>query len=151
MAALPIRHEEFTFIDFGSGKGKVLLLASELPFKAIVGIEFSKDLYEVAQQNVARHKTLTQASSPIDCLLLDATLYDIPLGPKVCYFFNPYHEPVMTKVVRRLEASLIASPSPTFILYYRPALQHIFRDSKYFRELRVKQEYAIYQSTLGAV
>ena len=45
MAALPIRHEEFTFIDFGSGKGKVLLLAWSLPFKAIVGIEFSKDLH----------------------------------------------------------------------------------------------------------
>jgi len=151
MAALSIRHEEFTFIDFGSGKGKVLLLASELPFKAIVGIEFSKDLHEVAQQNVARYKSLTQASSPIDCRLLDATLYDIPLGPKVCFFFNPFHEPVMTQVVRRLEASLVAAPSPTFVLYYRPFLQHIFRDSKCFRELRVKQEYAIYQSTLGAV
>jgi hypothetical protein len=83
--------------------------------------------------------------------LLDATLYDVPLGPKVCYFFNPFHEPIMAQVVRRLEASLIAAPSPTFILYYRPALQHIFRDSKSFREFRVKQEYAIYQSTLGEV
>lgn len=150
MAALPIRHEEFTFIDFGSGKGRVLLLASEFPFKAIVGIEFSRDLHEVAQRNVARYKSLTQACTRIDCLLLDATLYDVPLGPKVCFFFNPFHEPVMVQVVRRLEASLIAAPSPMFILYYRPALQHIFRDSKYFRELRTDQEYAIYQSTLGA-
>jgi SAM-dependent methyltransferase len=151
MAALPIRHEEFTFIDFGSGKGKVLLLASELPFKAIVGIEFSKDLHQVAQQNLARYKSPTQACTRIDCLLLDATLYEVPLGPKVCFFFNPFHEPVMAQVVRRLDASLIAAPSPTFILYYRPALQHIFRDSKCFRELRVKQEYAIYQSTPGAI
>ena len=69
----------------------------------------------VAQRNVARYKSPTQACTRIDCLWLDATLYEVPLGPKVCFFFNPFHEPVMTQVVRRLEASLIAGPSPTFI------------------------------------
>src|SRR5512146_202609 len=32
MAALAIRHEEFTFIDLGSGKGKTLLMAAGWPF-----------------------------------------------------------------------------------------------------------------------
>ena len=31
----------FTFVDIGSGKGKVLLSAVVLPFKRIVGVEFS--------------------------------------------------------------------------------------------------------------
>ena len=32
IASLDIAFEEFTFIDFGSGKGRALLLASEFPF-----------------------------------------------------------------------------------------------------------------------
>jgi hypothetical protein len=31
LASLPIRHQDYTFIDLGCGKGRVLLLASELP------------------------------------------------------------------------------------------------------------------------
>jgi hypothetical protein len=31
-ASLPIRHEDFTFIDIGAGKGRVLLFASRFPF-----------------------------------------------------------------------------------------------------------------------
>ena len=51
---LPILyHHEFTFVDFGSGKGAVLLYASEYPFKEVVGLEFSPELNEVAERNLA--------------------------------------------------------------------------------------------------
>jgi hypothetical protein len=40
---LNINPKDFTFIDFGSGKGRVLLIAAGLPFRAVVGIEFSRD------------------------------------------------------------------------------------------------------------
>src|SRR5580704_1011434 len=36
-----INYSEFTFIDFGSGKARVLLLASDYPFRKIIGVEFS--------------------------------------------------------------------------------------------------------------
>jgi hypothetical protein len=36
-----LRAEGFTFVDIGSGKGKVLLSTVVLPFKRIVGVEFS--------------------------------------------------------------------------------------------------------------
>ena len=36
-----LRAAGFTFVDIGSGKGKVLLSAVVLPFKRIVGVEFS--------------------------------------------------------------------------------------------------------------
>ncbi|MFZ0635589.1 MAG: class I SAM-dependent methyltransferase, partial [Candidatus Acidiferrales bacterium] len=49
LASLPISFEEFEFVDFGSGKGRVLLMASEVPFKKIVGIEFSPELHAIAR------------------------------------------------------------------------------------------------------
>jgi hypothetical protein len=41
-----IAFEDYTFVDFGSGKGRALLLASEYPFKRILGLEFSPELTE---------------------------------------------------------------------------------------------------------
>jgi hypothetical protein len=45
MAGLEIAFENFTFIDFGSGKGRALLLASEFPFRGIIGLEFAPELH----------------------------------------------------------------------------------------------------------
>ena len=148
-AALPIRHEEFTFIDFGSGKGKVLLLASELPFKAIIGLEFSPQLHQAAQQNVASYRSQTQACKHIECVLVDAALYDVPLVPVVCYFYNPFRGPIIEQVLSRLENSLQLAPRQIFVVYYHPLFQHLFSASKCFGEIRVKDDYRIYKSRAG--
>jgi hypothetical protein len=37
LRSLEIRHQDYTFVDFGCGKGRVLLVASEFPFRRIVG------------------------------------------------------------------------------------------------------------------
>ena len=40
---------EYTFIDLGSGKGRPVLLAAELPFKACIGVELNSGLSEVSR------------------------------------------------------------------------------------------------------
>jgi hypothetical protein len=55
MAALPIDVSNFTFVDFGSGKGAVLLYALAFPFKEIIGVEFSSYLHKCAESNIARY------------------------------------------------------------------------------------------------
>ena len=42
VSRLSISHGEFAFIDLGSGKGRALLMASELPFRQIIGVEFAR-------------------------------------------------------------------------------------------------------------
>src|SRR5579883_1856526 len=46
--------EGFTFIDLGCGKGRALIVATEFPFRAICGIEYSDELAAVARRNAAR-------------------------------------------------------------------------------------------------
>jgi len=46
VSSLNLRFEDFTFIDFGSAKGRALLLASEFPFKKIIGVDFSPKLQD---------------------------------------------------------------------------------------------------------
>ena len=54
MARLDVDHSEFTFVDYGLGKGRVLMLATEYPFKRIVGVEFSESLDRTARQNLTK-------------------------------------------------------------------------------------------------
>ena len=64
LRGLSIRHEDYVFVDLGSGKGRVLLLAAELPFKEIIGVEFSPELHAIALANIERVPAAIAASAP---------------------------------------------------------------------------------------
>jgi SAM-dependent methyltransferase len=113
MSKLDVDHEEFVFVDYGSGKGRVLMLAAELPFKQIVGVEFSPPLHEIARQNVA---TLGRHAARVETLVMDAAEYEPPLEPLVLYFFNPFDAPVMRRVLARVRASLERRPRPVYVV-----------------------------------
>jgi SAM-dependent methyltransferase len=43
---------DYSFLDFGAGKGRAMLVASELPFREVIGIELNPELAAVAQRNL---------------------------------------------------------------------------------------------------
>ena len=47
------------FVDYGAGKGRAMILASECGFSKIKGLEFSLSLYELAQQNIQKYNKKT--------------------------------------------------------------------------------------------
>ena len=59
MSGLGIVFQDLTFIDVGSGKGRVLLMAADYPFRRILGIELLADLHQVAQANIQAYKGVT--------------------------------------------------------------------------------------------
>ena len=70
IARLEIEAAEFSFIDFGSGKGRVLMMAAEYPFKQVIGVELSPELNEIAKQNIARLPSARkQAGDIVDFML----------------------------------------------------------------------------------
>ncbi len=56
LAALPIDFSPFTFIDLGAGKGRTLLMASDYPFKKIIGVELLPALHHAAEENVRHYR-----------------------------------------------------------------------------------------------
>jgi Methyltransferase domain len=100
-------------VDFGSGKGRVLLLAAGYRFKRTVGVEFSRELDQIARRKVA---TLREESKRIQTVCTDATRYDVPPEPLVLYFYNPFASNVMTEVLARERRSLEAAPRPAWIV-----------------------------------
>lgn len=117
MKPLRIRFEDFTFVDFGSGKGRALLLAAEYPFRRIIGVEFAVELHEAAQRNIARYHSPTQRCRAMEVYCQDAAEFAVPPEPTVFYFYNPFDAAVMAKVLANIRASLESHPRPVFILY----------------------------------
>jgi SAM-dependent methyltransferase len=119
--SLPIgNYSDYTFIDIGSGKGRMLLLASEFPFRKIVGVEMREDLHAQALKNVRRFRQPKAKCSQIECVLGDATRYDFPAGKLVVYLFNPFTAAVMSQVLRRLDESAEQDPREIILVYVYP-------------------------------
>ena len=100
--------EKSTFIDLGCGKGRPMLVASEFPFRDIVGVELSPPLAGVARRNADVIARNHPRRTPIRVEIGDATVYPLPAGDVVLFIYNSFDQELMRKVVRNVEASLEA-------------------------------------------
>jgi len=126
---LSIDHTRFSFIDFGSGKGRALLIASQFPFKSVIGIEFSRELCEVAKDNIAKIPPSKCAASRVECVHTDAMKYRLPGNPLVCYFYHPFDQEIMEVVVGRLVESLREIPRELYVIYLDAQHRAVFDNS----------------------
>jgi hypothetical protein len=121
----PIDH--YTFIDYGAGKGRAMLVASQLPFHQVIGIELNPTLADIAQSNLdhwlAAHAADATAPplAPIRLYEQDALTFDPPRTPTLAFLFHPFEAPVLKLLLRRIEARLAktpGTPTPAFDLLY---------------------------------
>jgi len=133
---LSVRHEDYIFVDFGSGKGRVLLLASCYPFKKVIGVEFSPELHATALKNVARYRSRKQRCTQIEAVCMDVVDYTIPPEPAIYYFFNPFDDVIMRTVLTNIKESLESQPRDAFFIYYNPVQARLF-DELGFQKSRI--------------
>jgi hypothetical protein len=139
---LEIAFEDFTFIDFGSGKGRALLLASDYPFRRILGLEFSPELHQIAQQNIGRYRASAQRCRDIQSLNVDFADYALPPEASVLFFFHPCRIRVLSLVMDGIQRSLLASPRPLFIAYIAPTSEqeHLFASTGFLEKIHENGE-----------
>jgi SAM-dependent methyltransferase len=140
----------YTFIDIGSGKGRMLLLAAELPFRRVIGIEFASDLHALAQQNVKTYRNPNQACFQIEPLHIDATQYEFPLEPLLVYLFYPFGQAVMEPVIQNINRSLAEHPRDVILVYHNPVLSGVVESASqlraYAHHTYFASPYAIFRS-----
>ena len=102
---------ELGFIDMGSGEGRVLIYASDYQFKKIVGVEFSKQLYEASINNLAKLN-----NTNISVFYDDATLFKINDKLNIFFFFSPFYGSVM----KNIEQSYLNNQREIIIIYVNP-------------------------------
>jgi SAM-dependent methyltransferase len=124
---------DYTFIDLGSGKGRVLLLAAQLGFQNVVGIEFSPKLCAIARANVEFFtRQLTKITSQFEVIEADAALFQIPAEHSVFYAFNPFDAVVMEQFMANLRESLARHPRKVWFLYNTPLHAQVIENSRLF-------------------
>jgi len=147
IASLPIDQREFTFVDLGSGKGRTLLMASEYPFRRIVGVELLPALHQIALENLACYKSASQKCFTLEAVCGDATDFPFPAEPLVLYLFNPLPESGLRRVMASLELSLRAQPRAVYVLYHNPLLEHVLSESAMLTKIGGTHQYSIYAFT----
>jgi SAM-dependent methyltransferase len=146
MAYLEIDFQEFTFVDIGSGKGRVLLMAADYPFRRILGIELLPALHRVAQENLSCYKSDSQRCFALETICGDAREFVFPPEPILLYLFNPLPEPALTEVMTNLDHSLRQFPRVAYVLYHNPLLEHVLARNPAFSKLGGTQMYSVFRA-----
>lgn len=145
IAELDIPYANYVFIDIGSGKGRALLLASEFPFKRIIGVEFAPQLHEVAQRNISVFKNPAQKCKQLASVCTDAALYAFPVEPSVLYFYHPFEEDVMVRVLSNIRQSFEVHPRDMFVVYQNPLYSGLLKKHEFLTLLKTGPDYEIYK------
>ena len=146
MASLPIEFDQFTFIDIGSGKGRTLLMASEYPFRKIVGVELIAELHQAAEENIRSYRSPTQRCAEIESVLGNARDFELPVEPLVLFLFNPLPERALSGFLQRLESSLGKTPRPVWMVYHNPLLEPVLGTSGFLQKAGGTPQYSVYRT-----
>ena len=127
MNQLSLPWNKFNFIDFGSGKGRCLLMAGMLGFKEVFGIEFAKDLCECAKNNrESFQKSFPQIHlPPIKIINEDALNFFPKTKNNVFFFYNPFDGVILEEVLQN--CSRYSPPgSRDYYIYINPLRDYLF-------------------------
>ena len=109
--------EETTFVDVGAGMGRAMLLAAEMPFRAVMGIELNGALVRIARRNLALWRKAERARAPMTLVCGDAAEFPFPDRACVAFLFNPFGAAVMRRFLRAADKAFAGRPGVFDILY----------------------------------
>ncbi len=119
--ASPLEPARTTFVDIGAGMGRVVFLAARRPFRAVVGVEISPALVEVARDNLATLVDTRFVARDVCFVDDDAATYVFPAGDLCVYLYNPFGAPILTTMIERL---CRGDDAREIVVLYHTALQH---------------------------
>lgn len=97
--------KEYSFVDLGCGKGRALIVAAQLPFKEVIGVELSPLHCEVATANVEGY--VSNGRHPVSCRnirvdCVNAADFEFPDTNLLIYMYRPFLGPVFKSVADNL-------------------------------------------------
>lgn len=107
--------------DYGTGKGRVCFFLSYQTRCRSVGIEYDERIYASAMENL---KTAVSGGR-VSFVRENAEQYQV--GPDVdcCYFFNPFSEEILQKVLGKIEESCYEKPRKILLFFYYPSDEYV--------------------------
>jgi Acetyltransferase (GNAT) domain len=144
LAKLPIDYPRTVFVDFGSGKGRTLLLASHYPFRSIIGIEISPALCQIALDNINKYRSRRQQCSDISivCKGIDEFEYAglATSGHILVYIFNPCSASVLAPAMQRL-SRLVSQGVSVTVVYLNPVWLEVLTEAAWLKQIRAGETF----------
>lgn len=107
------------FVDLGSGKGRMLLLAAQSGhFRKVVGVEFSAALCRAAEENIRSFQRHLASEVAFEVVQADAADYRVQPDQNVFFMYNPFDHVVMHEVLQQLGRSLAEAPRRVWVIYF---------------------------------
>jgi SAM-dependent methyltransferase len=113
-----VSHDD-VFIDFGAGKGRVLLQAARYEFGRVIGVELSPVLADVARANIAAAQHRRRCPD-VSVVTSDVLAYEIPDDLTYAYLYNPFRGELFAEFIGRLVESFDRNPRRLHIIYKTP-------------------------------
>jgi SAM-dependent methyltransferase len=109
-----------SFVDFGCGSGRALILAARHGLRAVIGVECSAALAAACERNLATswRRLGLQASRELRCV--DAAEFVVPDDSTLWLWFNPFDAHDARLVGARLLESLRRRPRVAYLAYAHP-------------------------------
>ena len=124
-------------------------MASDYPFRRIVGVELLPALDRIAQENLSKYKSESQKCFALESRCADATTFPFPDDPLVVYLFNPFPGSGTAPRSRQLEQSLRENPRPVYVLYHNPLLEHVLVENGSLRKVSGTHQYSVFAARTG--
>lgn len=118
------------FIDFGSGKGRVLFCAENAGFNNLIGVELDEELVVNAKENLKTY-LLKRPESTFSFICENAVNFKIPDGVSTFFFFNPFSEKIMEQVAANISAYQKKNTAEIYIIYVNPNFKNVWLNAGY--------------------
>ena len=115
--------------------GRAVLLASELRFKAVVGVELHPMLAKIARKNVRLWRAAGRERAPMRLVEADAVDFALPQGPVLVFMFNPFGAAVLRRLLKRWREALDGRAEPLDILYVNNEQEGVLESEQGWRRL----------------
>ncbi|HET7852778.1 MAG TPA: hypothetical protein VFK91_08535, partial [Methyloceanibacter sp.] len=126
-----------SFVDYGAGKGRVMLLASQYPFTQVGGIEFAEELHDNATMNIAQFPRSRMKCRNVECALDDVVNIKPLDEAAVHYFFNPFGPEIFAEVLRGIVASYHARPRRLYVILIDMDAAELMHKTGVFQEVKL--------------
>lgn len=110
-----------TLLDYGSGRGRVLLQAARFyRFGRVIGVELDESEAAVARANLAVLESGRLRCPDVEIVIADATTWPVPDDVTYVYMFNPFWGDTFQAVLERICESLDRRPRALKLIYANP-------------------------------
>jgi SAM-dependent methyltransferase len=128
--------EETTFLDVGAGMGRAVLLAAEMPFKEVVGVELHPALAQRARRNLTQWRKDGRVKAGRARIVKgDAVDFPLPVAPAVAFLFNPFGAAMLRRLLKTWRETLATHPNSLNLIYVNNEHESVFAQVRGFNRM----------------